>query len=231
MDQQQPTIESLKDDVLSACHIMDAVGLVEGYGHMTARIPGTDKVIVSPRTGLGLVQPDDLLVLDLDGNVLEGSTNPPREYFIHSSIYRARKDVQAICRTQAPMGQAFSTLGIPLRPVHGFGAFLKDVPVFPKPFLILTQELGDELALLLGSGEAVLLRGNGTAVVGPNVQEARVKAIFLEESATVYMRAAAVGQPLVMTKEEIAIRVDTGYDHYGRAWEFYKARVTPETSA
>ena len=222
---------ALREEIVAACQIIAGEGLVGGYGHVSARIPGTDRIIITPRYAPSLVrQPDDLVVIDLDGRKLAGKDEAPLELWMHTEVYRRRPDVAALCRTHAFAATAWSALGRPLRPVHGFGAFLGvEVPVYMTPFLITTRELGQEVAETLGQGEAVLLRGNGQLVVGRRVAEACVKAIFLEQSARLMLAVSSVGQPITFTAEEVARRTgpDVPYDHYGRAWQYYRSLHAP----
>jgi ribulose-5-phosphate 4-epimerase/fuculose-1-phosphate aldolase len=218
-------LSALAADVVAACQILDGKELVEAYGHVSARIPGSDLLLVTPRGGLGFVRARDLLVMDLTGRVVRGRSTPPLEMPMHTVVYRRRPEIGALCRTHSRMAVAWSTLGRSLPPAHGFGSFLgPGVPVFPKPDLITTEALGAELAETLGAGEAVLLRGNGTLVVGRTLPEACVRAIFLEESARIQCVAAGAGQPLAMSDAEIRRRTDVPYDHYGRAWNYYTAK-------
>lgn len=223
----------LRQEVFDACRVLVGEGLVEAYGHVSARLPGTDRFVVTPRYAPSLLRgPEDLLVVDLDGRVVEGDADPPLEVWMHTEVYRRRADVGALCRTHSFAATAWSTLAEPLRPVHGFGAFLGvEVPVFETPFLITTPELGWAVAETLGAGEAVLLRGNGQLVAGRNVGEACVKAVFLEQSARLHLAARAAGRPVVWTAEEVARRTgpDVPYDHFGRAWRYYRAKHAGST--
>lgn len=220
-----PGLARLAADVIAACKILDGKGLVEAYGHVSVRIPGTDLILVTPRGGLGFVQARDLVIVDTKGKLVRGSGTPPLEMSMHTTVYRRRPGVGAICRTHSPMAVAWSTFGRGLPATHGFGSFLgHEVPVYHKPDLITTDTLGTELADVLGDGEAVLLRGNGTLAVGRAVSEACVKALFLEESARIQCLMAGAGQPLTMSAEEIRRRTDIHYDHYGRAWDYYRAK-------
>ena len=122
-----------------------------------------------------------------------------------------------------------SILGKRPRAVHGFGSFLgAEVPIFAKPFLIVNADLARQVVATLGDAEAVVLRGNGDIVVGRSVAEATVKAIFLEESCELQYLALCAGEPTYMTADEVAIRHEPGYDHFGRAWEYYRERLYGE---
>ena len=137
-------------------------------------------MLVTPRVALGLIRSTaELVVVDLEGKKIQGKGVAPLEIFMHTEVYRRRPDVQAICRTHSPMALALGVLGGSVKPLHGFGAFLGEIPVFPKPYLITTRQLGEEVATTLGSAGGLLLRGNGTMLVGATLAEVVVKAIFL----------------------------------------------------
>jgi L-ribulose-5-phosphate 4-epimerase len=93
--------------VATAGRVLTACKLVDYLGHASARIAGTELVVVKPKhsptvrsmAGLG---PADMVVVDLDGNLVEGAGRPPAEVFIHTEIYRARPDVGAVVHTHQP---------------------------------------------------------------------------------------------------------------------------------
>ena len=104
-------LSALAADVVAACQILDGKELVEAYGHVSARIPGSDLLLVTPRGGLGFVRARDLLVMDLTGRVVRGRSTPPLEMPMHTVVYRRRPEIGALCRTHSPMAVAWSTLG------------------------------------------------------------------------------------------------------------------------
>lgn len=220
-------LESLREQLLDASLIIDNQQLVKGYGHVSARVPGRDDMLITPRRGPGLLSDsDEMLILDFDGKLLEGDGPIPIEAVMHGAIYRAHSNVHAVVRTHSKYVNVLGILGKPPRPVHGFGSFLgAEVPIFPKPFLIADPELAREVAASLGSAEALVLRGNGDIVPGRSVPEATVKAIFLEESCELQYLALCAGQPTYLTPEEIAIRREPGYDHFDRAWDYYREQL------
>ena len=170
-----------------------------------------------------------MLVMDFEGKLVEGDEPVPIESILHGAIYRARSDVSALVRTHSKYVNVMGILGKPARVVHGFGSFLgAEIPIYDKPFLISNAQLARELVAALGDSEAVLMRGNGDVVTGHTVGEATVKAIFLEESCELQYLALCAGQPKYFTPEELAIRREPGYDHFGRAWEYYRERLLME---
>lgn len=220
-------LDTLREQLLDASLIIDSQGLVKGYGHVSARIPSEDAMLMTPRRAPGLLSDiDEMIVVDFDGKLVEGDEPPALEAPLHGAIYRSRRDVSGIVRTHSKYANVMGILGQPARVVHGFGSFLgTEVPVFPKPFLVTTVTLAREIVQLLGDGEAVLLRGNGDVVVGESIQEATVKAIFLEESCELQYLALCAGQPTYFSAQELSIRREPGYDHYGRAWDYFRERL------
>lgn len=213
----------LIEKIVTASHILSKKGLVEGFGHVAARVPGKeDEFYITPRIALALVEPKDILRVNLDGELLEGDGIVPLELPMHTELFRRRPDVQAVARTHSEMAHIWSIVQEPIRPVHGFGCFLgKEVRTHPLPYLITTDELARKLIDTLGNDEAVLIRANGTLVVGGRVEEATMKAIYLEDSARLGYKARLLGTPTYFSEDEIKVRTDVRYDHFGRAWDYY----------
>ena len=197
---------------------------------MSARIPGTDHVVITPKSSMALAgTADDLAVIDLDGNMLSGHKKPPLEAWLHTCIYRHREDVGSIARTHSFTTSVFSILGESVKPVHDFGAILlKETPVFLDSRLIETRQIGNELANFIGrDGTAALLRGNGTAVLGKDVKEATIRAVYLEESALLQFNAKQMGTPIYFSKDETRRRGRQLLEasHIQRAWNHYENEV------
>ena len=221
-------IKRIKNDVITSAQILTHRGICEAFGHVSARIPGTDLFVITPRSSLIFVQdPEDLVTVDLNGERVEGSNRQPLETLLHTCIYRQRKDVGGIARTHSFTTSSFSILGEAVKPVHDFGAvLLMETPVFMDSRLIENREIGDSLAAFIGeTGTAVLLRGNGTAVLGKDVVEATIRAVYLEESAVLQYKARQLGTPIYFSEKETAERGTQLLEanHVLRAWEHYKA--------
>ena len=221
----------LKSQMVTGCAILSDQGLVEGFGHISARLPG-DRILMTPRKALGLVAADELLTLDMDGNVLAGEGRPAVEVSMHLGAYRRRPDVQAIARTHSRAAAVFGAMGRPIRAVHRFGCHLgAAVRVFPDFALVGAPELGEAVASFLGDDPAVLLRANGTLVTAPTLVEAVVRAIWLEESAAIQLAAFSAGQePQYFSAEDArrAASMDMPNEPI-RAWEFYEALAAGDT--
>lgn len=220
----------LRKDIVSAARILTQRRLVEGFGHVSARMPDSDLFMITPRVSLALVRPKELLVLNLAGDLVEGSLEPPFETAMHTAIFNARPEVNAITRIHGRAGNIFSVTDTVLTPVHNHGSyFAGGVPVFRRVELISTVELGAGVAASLGKKPAVLLRGNGQVTVGRSIPEAVMMAIYLEETAEIFYGALQVGKPILLEAEESnkGQKETLPPVDMERAWNFFKNRIEP----
>jgi|SRR6516162_4483169 ribulose-5-phosphate 4-epimerase/fuculose-1-phosphate aldolase len=218
----------LKRDVVSACRILCEQKLVEGFGHVSARLPNSELFVLTPRISLSLVNEADLLTLTLDGKVVEGHRPAPFEAWLHTAIMYSKPGVNAVTRIHARVANMFSVTERKLEPVHNHGSFFSGgVPVLKTPDLISTAELGAELAETLGNKPAILLRGNGQVTVGKSIPEAVMMAIYLEEAAAILYGALQIGTPIPLTASESSQRRIEALPPVDleRAWNFFKRRA------
>lgn len=228
-----PPDPQLIEDLVSANHILADQGVVDGYGHVSARHdrnPG--RYLLSRDLAPELVTTADVLEYDLDSNPIDpAGRSQYRERFIHGEIYKARPDVKAIVHNHSAAVIPFSVSGVPLRAVFHMAAFvIEGVPVFDAPrdlgihrLLIESPELGRALARTLGEKPAVLIRGHGAAVVGTSLPMAVGRTVYLERSARIQVEAMALGAEITTLDPEAA-RAMADFS-YPRAWELWKRRV------
>jgi ribulose-5-phosphate 4-epimerase/fuculose-1-phosphate aldolase len=220
---------ALRQELADVCRVLFRLHLVDYMGHPSARIPGTNHVLIKPRHSMRVraqdaIQPDDMAVIDLDGNHLAGEHAPPGELFIHTAIYRARPDVQAVVHTHQPMATVMSIGAAPILPVlHVEGDLVeRPVPLWPHAVLVTTTELGAELASTLGDHTVVLLQGHGVTTVAATPAEAALHAIHLEHLAEANWRVLAMGrQPRVIPSDELRQRAAAGVGWQVR-WAYYR---------
>ena len=221
-------IQQLNEDIIAAARILSREGLVQGFGHVSARIPGSDLFVITPRVSLELVEANQLVVLNLQGQVLEAPVSPSFETALHTAIFNARPEVNAITRIHARTANIFSVTDTPLEAVHNHGSFFSGgVPVHRTIDLISTRELGEGAAAALGDAAAVLLQGNGQVTVGRTIPEAVMMAIYLEEAAQILYGAMQVGTPRFLPGEAAGSRQEEALPppDMERAWNFFKSRV------
>jgi ribulose-5-phosphate 4-epimerase/fuculose-1-phosphate aldolase len=226
-------LRELRRDVALANRIVHAAGLVSAFGHISARIPGTQTFVFPTRASPALADPERLLVLDTEGAQLEGTGQPNTEFWIHARIYAARPDVMGVAHVHSPACVALGQIGQPLQILHNSaGIFADGVPLFERIGLIRSRELGDAVATTLGPHRAMLLRGHGANIAEADVRGAAVSACFLEEAAEIQLRAlAAVGGRAELLRAFTAEEAGRVREQIGgggpmnRAWEYYVALV------
>lgn len=224
-----PDLQQLKNEVVSACRILSREKLVQGFGHVSARIIDSDLFIITPRISLALVTEAELLTMNLDGDLVAGDHPAPFEAALHAAIMRMKPRVNAITRIHARVANIFSVTERKLEPVHNHGSFFAGgVPVFYRPDLISTAQLGEEVASTIGDHPAVLLRGNGQITVGRTVPEAVMMAIYLEEAAEILYGALQIGTPIPLTIDEAVKRQVEALPPVDleRAWNYFKDQVS-----
>jgi len=211
------------------CRVLYRLGLTDYMGHPSVRIPGTDRVLIKPQHSMRIraqdrLTPDDMVIIDLDGNVVEGKDRPPSERFIHTCIYRARPDVQAIVHTHQHWATIMGVAEAPIEPIlHVQGELVQEpVPIWPCAMLVTDNQLGQQLSAALGSHRACHLQGHGIVTVAPALPLAAIDAIHLEQLAKANWRVAAIGRkPRVIPPEEMQQRMASGVGWEVR-WAYYK---------
>lgn len=223
-----PSADELRNLLAESCHVLYRLGLSDYLGHPSARIPGTDRVLIkpkhSPRTrGMDTLTAAHMVEIDLDGNLVRGEEIPPAERFIHTEIYRARPDVQAVVHTHQPKSTLLGIVGLPILPLlHVEAPLLEaEIPVFACAELIVTPDLGRGVAEALGGASLCHLQGHGIVSVAGSVQEATLGAIHMEHLAEVNYEVALLGKaPRVIPPHEIAALRKTLAPPAGR-WAYY----------
>src|SRR5262245_33479476 len=118
----------LRAEIVTACKVLTYFRIVEGFGHISARIPDADRVVITPRKALALVTEEELVELDMEGRQVGGELGrPPLEAIMHVAVYQRRADVMGIARGHPRHVAAYACAGEPLKVAHGFGANLGPV--------------------------------------------------------------------------------------------------------
>jgi L-ribulose-5-phosphate 4-epimerase len=222
--------KTLRIKVAQAVRMLAAEGLVASSGHVSARIPGTNLVLMNSRdASRETVQPEDIVTVDLDGKKVAGKDREPDEAWIHLSVYRARPDVMSVIHTHSLYATAFTIARKPMLPVCVHGAIFADgVPEYKEAGKVVNREQGDALAKVLGSHRAVLIRMHGAAIVGAYLEEAFTAALQLEENAQLQITASALGPVDQLTPAEVeqSNRESWTPNSIAKRWEYYREKET-----
>lgn len=195
----------LRATLLKAWHFLYKRGFIEGFGHISARLPEGDRFLIA-RHSLGpRARPEDFQLMDMDGRKLDGAGDITGEYPIHLDVLRVRADVGCVIHYHGMYSTAFTTSERTLKPIHLMGTLFHDgVPVYPDPRLVSNRERGQALAAALGPHRAVLLRAHGAAITGATVEEAVGGAFLFEENARRACLSAQLGKPVFLDDETAA---------------------------
>jgi HCOMODA/2-hydroxy-3-carboxy-muconic semialdehyde decarboxylase len=193
-----------RGDIAEAGRVLAALGLVTGFGHVSAR--SGDAMLITPAADLATVSAGTVVAVPLDlpdaGPLPAGA---PAEAWAHLALYRARPDAGAIARGQpASAFAAAASAGARLVPLHGQAAWLgAGVPVHDGARLLRSAELARRAAADLPAGEALLLRGNGALTLGAAPGLAVARMWLLAAACQAWLAAAAAGPVTPLTATEI----------------------------
>ena len=212
--------QELRGEISRIVRRMADSGLVVGTaGNVSIRTPD-DTVLVTP-SGLDYADmgPDDMALVDLNGNFLAGSFAPSTETPMHTGIYRARPRVGGIVHIHARFATTLACLHLEIPPLHYMLVTLSDEGKVPLAAYATygTEDLARNAAEALGDvHHACLLQNHGTITVGDTAAEAYSRTEVLEEMAELYYRARLAGEPAILSLEQLA-EVAAKISDYGQS--------------
>jgi HCOMODA/2-hydroxy-3-carboxy-muconic semialdehyde decarboxylase len=229
---------ALLEDIVVGSRILADFGVLDGFGHVSARHPtNPNHFLMSRSLAPALVTADDIMEFDLDGNAVDGRGRTVfLERFIHGEIYKARPDVMSVVHTHSPGVIPFSVSKVPLRAMFHNPSFLAaGVPVWDirKDFgetnmLVGNSALGKSLAATLADKPVVLMRGHGDVAVGPTVKMAVFRAYYTDVNAKLQSQAIALGgEPNYLTAGEGEKADTTNFAVIDRIWNLWRMRILP----
>ncbi len=200
-------LEHLKTELVELHLELPRHGLVVWTGgNVSARDPATGLVVIKP-SGVRYedLRPERMVVLDLQGQVVEGNLKPSSDTASHLYIYRHRPDVGGIVHTHSPYATAFAAVG---RPVPVVLTAIADEFGGPIPCggfaLIGDESIGQVVVDSIGDSPAVLLKNHGVFTIGKTAEAAVKAAIMTEENARTVWLALQLGTPDEIPPPEVA---------------------------
>ena len=192
----------MTERLVDAIRMLERAGYIDHNGHCSARRDAGSFYINSGASVRGALTVHDIVTVDLDGHLVEGNARPPLEFHIHSEVYRARPDVNAVMHTHPQWSTFLTMVGASFKPVYAQGVLLGDIPLMDSPLSVNTKAMGERLAATLGSGPAVLLKAHGAVIVGADIVECFALAAYVEENAYRQYMAMQIGEPYVFSDAE-----------------------------
>jgi ribulose-5-phosphate 4-epimerase/fuculose-1-phosphate aldolase len=228
---------ALRRDLVTANHILAREGVTDALGHVSVRHPDRpDRFFLSCSRSPELVGIDDVMEFDLDCNPIDQRGRPL--YFerpIHGAVYQVRPDVASVVHNHAyeviPFGLTRRPLRACVHPACGTGLH---VPVWDSrtsfgdtDLLITDMERGMDLARGMGQHNAVLLRGHGCVVVGGNLKQAVLNAVYFKINASLVLNSMLLGDEITyLTEGEIELTKKLVYSDNAvqRMWDYWSRR-------
>ncbi|HEV3177544.1 MAG TPA: class II aldolase/adducin family protein [Stellaceae bacterium] len=230
-------LERVMSELVVANRILAREGVVDAFGHISARHPERpDRYIMSRSRAPELVTADDLMVFELDGTPVDPRGRQPyAERPIHSGLYEARADVQAVIHNHSHAVIPFSVTRAQLRPmIHVAAPMGAAAPVWDirdrfgdGEMLVVTLEQGRDLARTVGEGAVALMRGHGCVVASHTIKLAVMTAVYTQVNARLQMDALRLGEPKYLSRSEIETMTKRQQTPLAseRAWEYWRQRA------
>ncbi|MGH7772041.1 MAG: class II aldolase/adducin family protein [Candidatus Binatia bacterium] len=221
---KEQIVKELRKKVALSCRIIGNRGVTKGsFGHVSARIPETDKILIKSKgpneEALEFASEKDIITIDLKGNVLEASKglDAPNETAMHLAVYRARPEVMSVIHTHPDWVVVLTACEKPLLPI--FGAYnppsmrllLEGIPLYPRSITIINDELGEDFMRVMGDKKACLLLGHGMTTAGSSVEDSTLISLNVFELARMNFLAYSIGNPKPVPEEDVR--------EYQRRWE------------
>jgi L-fuculose-phosphate aldolase len=206
------TIRDISDKIVKASKELHGRGLVLGTsGNISAKIPGTDTFLIKPSgVYMGLLKPEELVLVTLEGNKIRGESNVSMETPMHAAIYRARKDVQAVVHTHAPTATAFGIARTEILPlqIELFILLPRGVPIIPFK-LPGSKALAEAVGKKIAEYDALILENHGIVTVGSTVEAACNLNEMVEEAAKIQFMTMMLEGKATISRAELEKKFKT----------------------
>ena len=228
------TVEQIKFEVASLTRMFNDLKILDHSGHVSARLPDGNFLMQGVNASRALLNPEDLFTMSLQGEILDGpqGTRPASEFHIHSEIYKARPDVNAVLHAHPQVPVLFTIAeGAQLKMVinHGY-RWRTGVPTHPDTAHISSSALGRDLVNTLGDHNALLLKAHGIVLVSESVSTLLIDGIQFDRNAKTQLEAARLGSPVALSDEELDVfeeRFDRPH-HADKLWKYYTSRAVDQ---
>ncbi len=186
-------------------------------GNVSGRDPASGLVVIKP-SGYSYeqMQPEDLVVVNLDGKVIEGHLAPSVDTATHLYVYARRPDVFGMCHTHSAYASSFAALGQPIPACLTAMAMLGgEVPV-GRYVPIGGEAIGAEILAKIGNSRVILMQNHGVFTIGNSARQATKMAVEVEDIAKIVHLAMTRGKPIILTQAQLAETGDLYQNVYGQ---------------
>lgn len=218
-----------KQQLVRCIRMLEHEGMMDYNGHGSIRLANDRMLINTGSCQRRLMTVDDIVTIDMDGNVIEGNGKPPLEFHLHVGIYKARADVEAVIHCHPTWSTILTTAGVEYQPVCAYGTLVYPLPVLDAIDSITNAKLAKRLADTLGNRPAALMKSHGVVTTGRSIRDAFVMVAYIEDNAQRQYMAKQIGTPYCFSEEEIAICQDKLWNAslFQKAWDHFSAKLDP----
>ncbi len=206
-------INKIKAEIVDVCKKLLEEGHVVGSaGNVSARVKSNEKevVLITPsNVNYSEMKPEDILVIDMEGKLIEGDRNPSVEKHMHLGVYKARDDVNAIIHAHSVFSTVLSTLGLSIP------AIMEElVPYVGGEITVAeygeagSEELAEAVINSLEEKNAVLLANHGNLCCGSHLEGAFTVLTYVERGAKIYYLAKAIRDPTLLPEDTVDYEMD-----------------------
>lgn len=195
---------SLKEELIAGAALVASIGLVPlTQGNLSLRDPQSGHILITPHDyPYDQLTVDDVVVLDLDGDVVEGFREPSHESPVHLAVYERRPEALGIVHAEPIYTNIFGVLHMPIAPLHvntliDVGGEVPVMPFAPSG----SRQFGYDMLAVMGDKRAVVWANHGMLALGESLGKAIHCTVMVEISAQLYHMALQHGQPHLIPPE------------------------------
>ncbi len=211
-------LEELREVVWKCNLELPKNGLVKmTNGNVSGRDPETNLIVIKP-SGYSYedMTPAHMVIVNLEGDIVEGDLLPSVDTDTHLYVYQHRPDVFGIAHTHSPYATSFAALGQPIPACLTATAMLGGEIPLGGYAPIGGEDIGREIISNIGNSKAIVMQNHGVFTVGKDAKQATKMAVEVEEIAEVTHLALLRGQPIMLTQEQIAEVAELYAHNYGQ---------------
>lgn len=224
----KPSEEAIKQELADAIRMLERAEYIDHNGHCSVRRDEGSFYINSGASMRAALTVDDIVTVDLDGQLIDGgNVKPPLEFPIHAEIYRARPKVNAVFHTHPQWSTYLTMTGVQQRVVYAQASLLGDMPVMDSPMSVNSRAMGEKMVAVMGENPVVMLKAHGVVATGETVLECFAYAAYVEENARRQYMALQIGEPYVFSEEEqTACRQKLrSLSLFKKTWDHYRSKI------
>jgi len=211
-------LQKEREEIVEYGKKMSSAGLSSGTSGNISIYNAEKKLMAISPSGIGYfdTKPEDVVIIDLDANIVDGVKKPSSEWALHTEFYKHKPEVRAVVHTHSRFCTTFAVLNQPIRAVHYVigDAGTSSIPCAPY-HTFGSIELAEGAIQACGDGDAVLLANHGLLTCGSTLKNAYGLACNMEFIAELQYRAMCIGVPVILSDKEMNHVMDE-FKSYGQ---------------